>query len=256
MSELSTGTLVLLGVFVYFAGLVDALAGGGGLITLPAYLSLGVDPRLVLGTNKLVSSIGTTAATINYFRTRKTAAAGLLWPIAAALVGGYLGARLALLLDAKWLRWMMLALIPTIAYAVHSHHDFGRADESHLLTSGEKAKREAALGVPLGVYDGFFGPGTGTFFALGFSRFCGYDLVNATARAKALNLATNVSALAGFLLAGRVHVKLGLAMALMSILGNYTGSHLGLKRGAGAIRPAVLLVCAGLFLKLLYDAVR
>ena len=110
------------------------------------------------------------------------------------------------------------------------------------------------VAAPVGLYDGFFGPGAGMFYALGFVRACGYDLLGAPGRAKALNLLSNVAALATFLAAGRVAWRVGLPMAAMSISGNYVGAHLGVRNGAKAIRPVVLLVCAALFAKLVFDA--
>ncbi|MDE2291405.1 MAG: TSUP family transporter, partial [Elusimicrobia bacterium] len=116
--------------------------------------------------------------------------------------------------------------------------------------------RAAAVAFPVGAYDGFFGPGTGTFLALGLSRFCRFDLMRATGYAKAVNLASNAAALTAFLAAGRVDAALGLAMGGASILGNLTGSRLGVRRGAAVIRPAIVLVCAALFAKLAWDLVR
>jgi len=115
------------------------------------------------------------------------------------------------------------------------------------------AARSASVAFPLGVYDGFFGPGTGTFLAIGFNRFCRFDLLRATAWAKSVNLATNAAALAAFLWSGRVDLRVGLAMGAVSVAGHYTGSSLGLKQGAKVIRPVIALVCGGLFLKLLLE---
>jgi uncharacterized protein len=241
-----------LGAFVFFAGFVDALAGGGGLITLPAYLAFGVDPTLVLGTNKLVSSIGTTAACVNYQRKHKLALGALAPAIISALIGSFIGATMAKSLDARGIRIMILCALPVVAAMIYSKRSFGNEDQSASL-GGMLAKREAGLSLPIGWYDGFVGPGTGTFLALAYSRWCRYDLLGATIRAKFLNLATNLAALAAFIMAGRVDYKLGAMMAVMSVAGNWTGSHWGAKGGAKAIRPAVLLVCAGLFLKLLTD---
>jgi hypothetical protein len=248
--------LAVLAALVFFAGLVDALAGGGGLVTLPAYLAAGLDPALVLGTNKLSSSIGTTAAVAAYQRRQRLPLAHLGAPVAACLVGSFLGARAATAVDPRHIRAAMLAVLPVLAGILFLRRGFGKADESHRHARGHLAARTCAVALPLGFYDGLFGPGTGTFLALGLSRFCGYDLLGATSRAKIFNLSTNLAALAAFLLARRVHVGVGLAMGAVSVLGNWTGSHLGLRRGAEAIRPAVLLVCAGLFAKLLADALR
>lgn len=254
LADFTAGQLVFLTVLVFFAGVVDALAGGGGLVTLPAYLSVGLPPGLVLGTNKLASSIGTVASTWNYQRRHKLVLKDLGPAVAASLIGSWLGAKLAGRLDPSWLRWMLIAVIPVLAFFLYSKRRFGHGDESGRHSKNELVFRNAAVSMPIGAYDGFFGPGTGTFLALGFTRVCGYDLLGATVRAKVLNLASNAAALAAFLSAGTVHLPLGLAMGAVSVAGHYAGSHWGLQKGAQAIRPAVLLVCAGLFVKLLLDA--
>ncbi|MBI2362584.1 MAG: TSUP family transporter [Elusimicrobia bacterium] len=253
MEGFSALQLAVLAVLVYLAGVLDALAGGGGLITLPAYLAVGLPPGLVLGTNKCASSIGTTASVYRYFRTLE-----LDWrpvpPMAlAALVGSAAGAGLALLLDPRWIRPLMLAILPAVAWSVLSKHHFGLGDRSRELSPRSLMLRSLGVALPVGTYDGFFGPGTGTFLALGLARFCRYDLMRSTGYAKALNLASNVAAMVSFLLAGRVHVALGVAMGAVSVFGNLTGSNLGLKRGAAVIRPAIALICAGLFLKIAFD---
>ena len=242
----------MLGALVFFAGIVDALAGGGGLITLPAFLAAGLEPSLLLGTNKLCMTIGTSVSTVRYARSLRFALKPFLPVIATSLLGSYLGARLALLLDPSYLRWLLLAALPVVGYAVFSSKDFGRRDESARYSSRELTLRQAAIAFPIGAYDGFFGPGTGTFFALAFCRFCGFSLLEATGRSKALNLASNAAALVAFVAAGRLDVRLGLSMGVLSVVGNFIGANLGVKRGAAVIRPAVLCVCAGLFLKLAF----
>jgi len=245
--------LLVLGALVFFAGAVDALAGGGGLITLPAYFAAGLNPVFLLGTNKLSSSIGTAAACVNYQRGHKLKLRHLSAPIAAALLGSFLGARLSSLLDPNWFKYILLAIIPGVGALVYSKHDFGKTDRSGELTPSALESRSVRISLGVGLYDGFIGPGTGTFMALAFSRWCRYDLLGSTARAKFLNLATNLAALTFFLFAGRVQLLLGLAMGAASLCGNWAGAHLGLKRGADAIRPAVIFVCAGLFAKLAWD---
>lgn len=252
LAEFGAARLAGLGAFVYFAGVVDALAGGGGLITLPAYLAFGLDPRLVLGTNKLVSSIGTTAACVSYQRRHRLDLGRLTPAFVMALLGSFAGASAAKSLDARGIRLLVLFALPLVAGLIYSKHSFGKEDRSASLGSA-LSQREAAISLPLGAYDGFVGPGTGTFFALAYSRWCRYDLLGSTVRAKFLNLATNVSALAAFMLAGRVDFRLGAVMAVMSVSGNWTGAHLGSKNGARLIRPAVIAVCLGLFIKLLLD---
>ncbi|MBI4345799.1 MAG: TSUP family transporter, partial [Elusimicrobia bacterium] len=247
--------LGLLGALVFFAGVVDALAGGGGLITLPAYLAAGLPPALLLGTNKLASSIGTLASAARYGRQLRIPVVPFLPVVAAAFAGSWAGARLTLLLDPAWLRPLLLAALPLVGAAVYGHQDRVEG-RGHRPGDPEATPASLAVGAGVAAYDGFFGPGTGTFFALGLARFCGHDLLGATARAKVLNLSSNLAALAAFLVAGRVHLELGISMGAVSILGHTVGAHLGLRRGAAAIRPAIVAVCAGLFAKLAFDSWR
>jgi uncharacterized protein len=256
ISGLSTPAFAALGACVFLAGIVDALAGGGGLITLPAYLAVGLNPALVLGTNKLASCIGTFTSTIKYHRALRFSVKDFLPVLAAAAVGAWLGARLAVLAGPHWLRPLLLVALPVVSWLIWSRRNFGHEDVSHRHSHSEKRARGMLVAAPIGLYDGFFGPGAGMFYALGFVRFCGYELLGATSRAKALNLLSNVAALATFLAAGRVAWRVGLPMAVLSVAGNWTGAHLGVRNGAKAIRPVVLLVCAGLFAKLLFDISR
>jgi uncharacterized membrane protein YfcA len=242
-----------LAALVFFAGIVDSLAGGGGLITLPAYLAAGLSPALVLGTNKLGSCIGTTASVFNYHRGKTLSPKRLALPVAACLLGSFLGARLATLLHPTYIRTTLLVVLPVLAAFLFFRRDFGHTDETGRHTPAALQARTAAVTLPCGFYDGIFGPGTGTFMALGLTRVAGFDLLEATGLTKLFNLSTNAAALATFLYAGRVSVPLGLSMAVASLGGHYTGSHLGLRGGARTIRPAVLLVCAALFVKLLLD---
>ncbi|MFI5348240.1 MAG: TSUP family transporter [Elusimicrobiota bacterium] len=253
---LSPSAFAALGACVFLAGVMDSLAGGGGLITLPAYLAAGLNPALVLGTNKLSSSMGTSVALVRYHRALRFSVKEFLPVLAAAALAAWLGARLAVLVDPKWLRPLLLAALPLLSWLIWSRRDFGRDDVSHRRASAERRNMGILVAAPIGAYDGFFGPGAGAFYALGLVRACGYDLLGATARAKALNLLSNVAALITFILAGRVAWRVGLPMAVLSVAGNWVGAHLGVRNGARLIRPVVILVCAGLFAKLLFDARR
>ncbi|MBI4060181.1 MAG: TSUP family transporter [Elusimicrobia bacterium] len=248
------GATLFLAACVFFAGVVDALAGGGGLITLPAYLAVGLDPALILGTNKLASFLGTTVSTLRYQRALKFSVKDFLPVIAASALGAWLGARAALLVDPSWIRPLLLVALPVAAWLLWSRRDFGAADRSGGLSAAERGRRGVLIAAPIGAYDGFFGPGTGTFFAIAFTRWGRHDLLGATARAKTLNLVSNFSALYAFMWAGRLNWEVGLAMGTLSIAGHWVGSHLGVTRGAALIRPLVALVCAGLFAKVLCDA--
>lgn len=254
LAEFTPAQLGILGILIFFSGIVDSLAGGGGLISLPAYLAAGLNPALLLGTNKLSSCIGTTVSAVRYGRNARFDLKSFAPVIVVSLIGSWIGAEAGQLLSPWILRYLLLAAIPVVGYAVFSRHDFGRTDRSAGFAHSELRARSMAISFPLGIYDGFFGPGTGTFLALAFTRFCRYDLLKATTCTKILNLTSNFSAMIAFLWAGRTHVALGLSMGGLNVAGNYVGSHLGIRRGASVIRPMILLVCSALFAKLLWDA--
>ena len=251
--DFTTAQLGLAAILVFFAGIVDALAGGGGLLTLPTYLAVGLPPALLLGTNKCASTIGLAVSTTRYWRRLRFSLKEFFPVILVGLIASAIGARLAISLDPAWIRYLLIAALPPLAYSVYSKHDFGQEDRSRSLDKDKLLSRQMTLSASIGGYDGFFGPGTGTFLALGFTKYCRYDLVNATSRAKLINFSSNIAALATFLYAGKVHVALGLTMGAASVLGHICGSQLGIKKGAKAIRPVVLFVCSALFLKLLFD---
>ena len=253
LSDFMGARLLWLAALVFFAGIVDALAGGGGLITLPAYLAAGLNSSLLLGTNKLSSALGTIASAGRYLHRLRFPIRPFLPALACAIFGAMLGAWLTRFLNPAFIRYLLLAALPLVALAVLTRHEFGKTDRSAELAPAALRGRSCAIAAVVGAYDGFFGPGTGTFFALALARWCRHDLLGATGRAKLLNLATNLAALAVFLGSGRLDVRLGLAMAAAGGAGHWIGAHLGLRRGGRLIRPAVALVCAGLFLKLLHD---
>jgi uncharacterized membrane protein YfcA len=253
LPDSTASQLLVLGFLVFFAGMVDALAGGGGLITLPAYLAAGLNPALLLGTNKLSSSLGTIASAGRYLHRLRLPLRPFAPLAVCALLGSAFGAWLALSLDPAFIRYLLLAALPIVAIAVLTRHEFGKTDRSAELDPKTLRGRSCLISAAVGAYDGFFGPGTGTFFALALARWCRHDLLGATGRAKLLNLATNFAALAVFLFSGRLNVALGLSMAAASAAGHWLGAHLGLRHSERVIRPAVVLVCAGLFLKILRD---
>lgn len=251
--DFSGAQLGLLAGLVFLAGVVDSLAGGGGLITLPAYLAMGLDPALVLGTNKLASSIGLTVSVSRYLRKIPLSPKSFAPVVLCGLVCAAIGARLVLLIDPSHIHFLLLIALPAVAYTVLSKHSFGIEDKSSSLSPGERGARSLAVAGTVGCYDGFFGPGAGVFFAVGFSKFCRFDLLRATSAAKLLNFTSNIAALSTFLFVDRVHIELGLAMGVMSVAGHYVGSSLGLKKGAAVIRPMLILVSGALFVKILVD---
>ena len=245
-----------LALLVFLAGFVDAIAGGGGLITLPAYLAHGLSPALLLGTNKLSSCLGTAVAAFRFVRETRFGADFLFILIVLAAGGAALGAKAISLVPPETIRLLLLVLLPPVAIFLAARKSFGLADTSRRHSENALLRRSGSISFGVSFYDGLLGPGTGTFLAVAFARPCGFDLLRATALAKLLNLVSNAAALAAFLWLGMVDVRLGLAMGAAGMAGNYAGSHLALKKGAWIIRPMLFAVSAALLLKIAWDLLR
>ena len=237
---------------IFFAGFVDAAAGGGGLISLPAYLFAGLPVHMAYGTNKMVSSFGTGIAVRQFAKNGHIRLRPALIAGAGAIVGGLLGAQLVLLLSAGVVQMLMMACLPAAAVFMLTQKRLG-SDENHFIAPQKELPRCAVIGAAIGLYDGFFGPGAGTFMIIGFTTFLGYSMVTATANAKVVNLASNVGALISYMLGGKVLYAIVIPCVLCSSLGNYFGSKMAIRRGSRFIRPVMTGVIAGLFLKLLVD---
>ncbi len=250
------GPYAPLAALVFLAGFVDSIAGGGGLITLPAYLAHGLSPALLLGTNKLSSSMGTSVAAAKFVKETRFGADFLFILLVLAAGGSVLGARAISLVPPEVIRYLLIILLPPVAIFLAAKKSFGLADTSKAHTEGQLLKRSGAIAFFISCYDGLLGPGTGTFLAVAFSRLCGFDLLRSTALAKLLNLVSNLAALATFLYLGTVNVKLGLAMGAAGMAGNYLGSHVALKKGAWIIRPMLFTVSAALLAKIAWDMLR
>ncbi|GAB4031780.1 MAG: TSUP family transporter [Elusimicrobiota bacterium] len=247
---------IFLSIAVFTAGFIDALAGGGGLITFPAYLHYGLKTELLLGTNKLSSFFGTLIAVIKFFSEIKFRLKDLAFVFILASGGSFLGALLISSIPAFFLKYFLILALPAISIFILSRGEFGLSDFSSFLPSAILKTRLAIIAFSISFYDGLLGPGTGTLFAFAYSKFCGYDLLTATALSKFSNLISNLAALATFLALGRVDIKLGLAMGAVSAAGNFLGSRAALKKGAGFIRPVLFLVSNALLAKIVYDMVK
>lgn len=239
---------------VFLAGFVDSVAGGGGIISLPAYLMAGIPAHLAAGTNKAVNSCGTLIATAKYFRSGKVRPAPAVAAAMSALVGSALGAQLASMISEAALKTVMLVALPCVAVFLVVKRDFGQ-DNAPAVTV--RPRREifvsALIGLGMGCYDGLVGPGTGTFMIVCFTAFLSMDLLTASGCSKAANLASNVAAAAVWVLHGSVIWKLALPAAACSILGNYLGALYAIRGGSKKIRGVMFLVLGLLFAKLLYE---
>jgi len=237
----------------FFAGMVDAVVGGGGLIQIPVLLSSFPQTAIptLFGTNKVSSIAGTGASLWRYARAVRIPWRLVLPATGAALVGAWLGAAVVAWLSREAMRPLVVVMMLVVAIYTFLRKDLGQI-ETHEPRPGD-AWRGALFGLVIGLYDGFFGPGTGSFLIFGFVRIFGMDFVRASASAKVINCATNVSAIAFFASHGPILWAVGLTMAVCNLAGAQLGTHLALRHGAGFIRKAFLLVVAVLIVKQLHD---
>jgi uncharacterized membrane protein YfcA len=236
---------------VFLAGFVDSIAGGGGLISLPAYLIAGVPIHFALGTNKCSSAVGAVTASFRYYRNGYVDLILCLPSIAAALTGSALGSFLALGADERYLQWVLIAVLPVTAFYVFKKKDF--EVPAAPLSRCRGILVSAIVSFVIGGYDGFFGPGTGTFLILLYTGAAKIDPRTASGNAKLVNLSSNLAALVLFLIHRRVILPLGLAAGIFSIAGSYLGSGLVIRRGARVIRYVILAVLGLLFIKIVWD---
>lgn len=251
--ELSLTMYIIIIPTVFIAGLIDAAAGGGGLISVPAYLAAGLPPHYALGNNKFSSCAGTLVSTIRFFKQGMIDLPVALLSALLALIGSWLGTRTVLLIDPGFLRYLLLILIPVIAFITFRNHHFGEQDNSRTVSLTNRLLLGSIAGLSIGFYDGFFGPGTGTFLIFVFALLLKYDLVQANGNTKVVNLASNTAAVITFLVAGKILFAIAIPAAIAGIAGNIVGSHLVVKKGNKVIRPLFLFVLLILFAKVLYD---
>ncbi|PWL17697.1 hypothetical protein DKP76_07940 [Falsochrobactrum shanghaiense] len=244
-------TLTLLLIFAAFiAGIIDSIAGGGGMITIPALLLAGIPPVEALGTNKLQSLFGSSSATIAYAR-KGYVNIREQWPEAiASLVGSVLGALLAIILPVDIMRAALPALLMAIAIYFAIKPNIGDLDRSRRIGPFLFGVTIVPL---IGFYDGLFGPGTGSFFMLAFVALAGYGILKATAHTKLLNCASNVGAFATFALVGQINWKVGISMGVAQFIGAQIGASLAMRIGSRIIKPLLIVVSLALAIRLLMD---
>ena len=247
-------TLALLGVGAFLAGMVDAVVGGGGLIQIPLLFSAfpQAAPATLFGTNKLASVFGTAGAAVQYSR-RVSIPWSAAGPAAlAAAIGSWSGGRAVVLFPPAALRPLILVLLVLVALYTFLRKDFG-IHHRRLASAGRECGLAILIGAALGFYDGFFGPGTGSFLIFLFIRILGMDFLHASVSAKIVNVSTNLAAIAVFVSHGAVFWQVALVMACCNLLGSRVGTGLALRHGAAFIRKAFLAVVLVLILRFAAD---
>jgi uncharacterized membrane protein YfcA len=251
MMELSPLALALLALAGFAGGFVDSIAGGGGSITVPALLAAGLPPQVALGTNKLQSACGTLLAVSRYASAGLMKTPGLWLAVVCSFLASMAGAQAVSVLSKDLLKQLIPWLLAAVAVYTALNRRFG------IVAGKQKVSPvwfAVGFGVLLGFYDGFFGPGTGSFWTLAVVALLGLELRGATGYTKAANLASNLGSLVVFLAFGSVHFVAAGAMICGQLLGARLGSGLVIRKGAGFIRPVFLTVVFAMTAKLLWDA--
>jgi uncharacterized membrane protein YfcA len=247
--ELAAEAFAFLLIIAFVAGTIDAMAGGGGLLTIPALMAAGVPPVAALATNKLQSTIGTGSAVITFLRAGHVDLKAFAWPAAGAFVGSVLGAVAVQHIDPGFLS----AFVPLLLIAMGLYFLLAPA-----MSEEDRHARLGRAGITvvcsaIGFYDGFFGPGTGSFLTTALVALGGLGLVRAIANTKVINFATNVAAVLAMIAGGKVLWLLGLSMAAANVCGNQLGAHLALRFGGKGVRPLLVIMSFALTVKLLAD---
>lgn len=233
------------------AGFVDSIAVGGGLITLPVLLNFGLDPRQALGTNKLQATFGSGSAAWHYAQAKTVPLKDCVRGFLLSFMGAALGTLAVRQLDPSFLKRVIPVLLIAVAGYTLLKPKLGAEDLRPRMTRGVF---DLVFGLLLGFYDGFFGPGTGTFWTMAFMLGLGFNMTRATGYSKVVNFASNLSSLVFFLPGGNVRFAAGLTMAVGQVLGARLGSRMVITRGTKFIRPIFISVVLALTLKLLYAA--
>ena len=246
----------LLGSAAFLAGLVDAVVGGGGLIQIPVLFSVFPKevPATLLGTSKFAGIFGTSAAAVNYARRVRVAWSAAAPAALAAFLLSFAGAWTVTRVPADFVRFLLPVVLVAVAIYTFRKKDFGSV---HAPVHSGNAERYFAVGTGacIGFYDGFFGPGTGSFLMFLFVRFFGFDFLSASAAAKIVNVACNLSALMWFGYSGHLLWQLGLLMAVCQVAGSLVGTKLAIRHGSAFVRKLFLIIVSLLILKTGYDAI-
>ncbi|HBO39173.1 MAG TPA: hypothetical protein DD638_10990 [Pasteurellaceae bacterium] len=247
---LSIEIIGLLFIVAFVAGFIDAIAGGGGLIAIPALLMTGMSPTLALGTNKLQACGGSFSASLYFIRQRAVRISEVWLLLLLTFIGAGMGTILIQLIDSSFIK----KVIPFLVFAIGLYFLFtpklGANDCRQRLTYATFA---CTAGFIIGFYDGFFGPGTGSLLTLAFVTLLGFNLTKATAHAKVLNFTSNIASLIFFLIGGHILWHVGLVMMVGQYIGANLGAKMVLSKGQSLIRPMVVMMSFIMTLKMIYD---
>ena len=248
--ELELWQFAVLFAAAFFGGFIDSIAGGGGLISLPALLAVGVPPHVAIATNRFQGSFGSFTAALNFIRKGYVDAAEILRGVIFTFIGGLVGAYVLLLIDAKFLNYLIPILLLALFFFMIFSPNLGEAPAKPKMS---KKSFYAIFGLVLGFYDGFFGPGAGSFWTFAMVALIGLNMKKAVAHTKILNFTSNIVSLAVFIAGGQILWAVGLLMGAGQVLGAYFGSNMVMKKDVKFVRIVFLAVVGATILKLVYD---
>ena len=244
---------LIVAVGVFLASFMDAIAGGGGIISVPTYLLAGVPMHMALGTNKVSSGIGTAVSTARFIKNGYIDWKLGVPSVALALVGSFVGTSIQLMIDEGYLKYLLLIVLPVVAFVVLRQRQF--PEERGEIDRRKQCAIVWLASFVVGAYDGFYGPGTGTFLLLIYCNLAKMDVRTAGGNVKLVNLSSNIGAFVTSLRSGQVFLVLGLIGAVTSIAGHYVGSGLAIKNGSKIVRPTVVIVLILLAVKVVYELI-
>jgi len=249
--EFELPVLLLIIVLGFIAAFIDAVVGGGGLISIPALLATGMSPATALGTNKLASAFGSFTSSMKFLRSRNVDFRRMMKLFPVSVLVSIAGAFIAVRLPGEVLKPLVLVMLIIVLVYTLFKKDWGAIEKENVL-SKRKVVILIVFVILIGFYDGFMGGGTGSFL-LFLMLFTGFDFLRAAGNAKVLNFGSNIGALLLFIIMGEVNYSYGLAMAASMVLGSYTGAHLAISKGVGYVRALFIIVTSVLILKNIYD---
>lgn len=237
----------------FLASFVDSIAGGGGLISMPVLLISGLPAHLALGTNKFASSCGSFTSAYRYYKSGKTNVALLKKLLPFTILGCILGVKCVLSISDEFLNFLVFIMILAVTIYTYTKKDLGKEDKFEELTD-KNIKSGMLMAFLLGFYDGFFGPGTGTFLTFALIKIYGFDFLHASANTKILNFTSNFIALILFIFSGQILYTVAIPFAISMIIGGYIGAKLAIKKGSTVIKPIFLVMAFGVAIKLIYQS--
>lgn len=250
---LTPSNMVILFSLLFFAGLVDSVAGGGGIISLPAYMFIGLPAHVAMGCNKFSASMGTLLAMARFWKNRALDLKIGAISACGSFIAAYIGSSVALIIDEDLLKKIFVIVLPFVAVIILNKRQFGDENFAYLIEEKKAYLLALLIGLLIGFYDGLIGPGTGTFAIIAYCAIMRYDLKTASGNAKVLNTASGLASVIRFIISGKIVYAIAIPAAFFSITGSYIGAGLAIRKGSRFIKPMMILVITLLFSKMLFQ---